>query len=203
MTAPTIWTKPDVMTRIVAGLARGRRLTVARGEVTRPTSDRAREALFSTLDGLVSLRGAHALDLYAGSGALGLEAMSRGAAHALFVESDRRAAATLRTNIDAVALDGAVLVLSAVERLAATAPESTPGSASPYDLVFADPPYRLAAVELSDALANLHGRGWLAPRAVVVVERSVRDDPWVWPTPLETIRDRRYGEAVLWYGRAP
>ncbi|MBA3277955.1 MAG: 16S rRNA (guanine(966)-N(2))-methyltransferase RsmD [Geodermatophilaceae bacterium] len=191
------------MTRIVAGVARGRRLTVPRGELTRPTSDRAREALFSTIDGLLPLSGARVLDLYAGSGALGLEALSRGAVHALLVEGDRRVAATLRANIDSVALQGAIAVISPVQRLAAAEPAQVAGTASPYDVVFADPPYRLPPDELGGVLADLYRLGWLAAQAVLVVERSSHDDPWVWPTPLQPIRDRRYGEAVLWYGRAP
>ncbi len=193
----------DVVTRIIGGLARGRRLAVPRGEVTRPTSGRAREALFSTVDGLVLLHGAHVLDLYSGSGALGLEALSRGALHALLVEADRRVALTLTANIGSVALDGAHALVTPVQRLAVTEPVEVQGAAAPYDVVFADPPYRLPADELSGVLAGLLRKGWLAPQAVLVVERSARDDPWVWPTPLQPIRDRRYGEAVFWYGRAP
>ncbi len=192
------------MTRIIAGTARGRRLAVPRGAVTRPTSDRAREGLFSTLSTLTTLSGSSVLDLYAGSGALGLEAMSRGAAHALLVEADRRAADTLRSNIEAVGVAaGATAVLSPVERLAATVPSQVPGVLGPYDIVFADPPYRVPDQELSDVLVDLQRMGWLAPHAVLVVERSARAHPWVWPTPLQPIRDRRYGEALLWYGRAP
>ena len=191
------------MTRIVAGVARGRRLVVPRGEVTRPTSDRAREALFSTVNGLVALNGAHVLDLYAGSGALGLEALSRGAAHALLVEGDRRVGMTLRANIDSVGLDGALAVISPVQRLTVTDPADVPGAAGPYDVVFADPPYRLPAGELGGVLTDLHRLGWLAPQAVVMVERSAHDAAWMWPTPLQPIRDRRYGQAWLWYGRAP
>lgn len=191
------------MTRIIAGTARGRRLAVPRGEVTRPTSDRAREGLFSTLDGLAPISGARVLDLYAGSGALGLEALSRGAAHALLVEDDRRAVDALRTNIDTVGLDGAVAVLSPVQRLAASDPGQVSGAVAPYDIVFADPPYRLPDHQLGAVLGELNRVGWLAAQAVLVVERSSRADPWVWPTPLLPIRDRRYGEALLWYGRAP
>ena len=191
------------MTRIVAGLARGRRLAVPRGEVTRPTSDRAREALFSTVDGLARRRDGHVLDLYAGSGALGLEALSRGASHALLVECDKRVALTLRANIAALDLAGAAALISTVEKLALTDPGQIAGAASPYDIVFADPPYRLPAGELRRVLADLYRYGWLAEQAVLVVERSARDEPWVWPTPLQPIRDRRYGEALLWYGRAP
>jgi len=191
------------MTRIVGGIAGGRRLAVPSGEVTRPTSDRAREALFSTVDGLTRLVGSHVLDLYAGSGALGLEALSRGAVHALLVEGNRRVADTLEANIGSLKLDGAVAMTSEVQALAGTDPAGMPGSSAPYQIVFADPPYRMPASELSGVLADLHRLGWLAPQAVLVVERSARDDAWVWPTPLHPIRDRRYGEAWLWYGRAP
>ncbi|MDQ4039208.1 MAG: 16S rRNA (guanine(966)-N(2))-methyltransferase RsmD [Actinomycetota bacterium] len=191
------------MTRIIAGLARGRRLAVPRGQVTRPTSDRAREALFSTVDGLMPLPDAHVLDLYAGSGALGLEALSRGASHALLVESDNRVARTLQENINFLDLAGATALVSPVQRLASAQPAQISGTQSPYDIVFADPPYPLPAVELRAVLTDLHRSGWLAERAVLVIERSARDDPWVWPTPLRPIRDRRYGEAWLWYGRAP
>ncbi|MBA3339541.1 MAG: 16S rRNA (guanine(966)-N(2))-methyltransferase RsmD [Geodermatophilaceae bacterium] len=191
------------MTRIIAGTARGARLGVPRGEVTRPTSDRAREGLFSTLDGLRQLSGAHVLDLYAGSGALGLEALSRGAGHALLVEENRRVSGTLATNIESLGLEGGLAVLSPVQRLAAADPGQISGAVAPYDIVLADPPYRLPAEELRAVLIDLHRLGWLAPQAVLVVERSSRVDPWVWPTPLQPIRDRRYGEALLWYGRAP
>jgi len=190
------------MTRIVAGLARGRRLAVPRGQVTRPTSDRAREGLFSTVAGLAPLQGVHVLDLYAGSGALGLEALSRGASHALLVESDNRVARTLRDNIVSVALDGAQLLVSTAQKLALTEPAQLSGAEPPYDVVFADPPYHLTAAELSGVLTDLIRTGWLAEQAVMVVERSARDDPWVWPTPVQPIRDRRYGQARLWYGRA-
>lgn len=191
------------MTRIVGGSARGRRLVLPRGDVTRPTSDRAREALFSSMSGLTQVAGSHVLDLYSGSGALGLEALSRGAAHALLVERNPKVAGTLRANVESLGLDGAVPVLTPVQRLAAGPPSEVPGSASPYQIVFADPPYRLSAVELRDVLTDLYRLGWLAPQAVLMIERSSFDQPWVWPTPLEPIRERRYGEALLWYGRAP
>lgn len=191
------------MTRIIAGLARGRRLAVPRGRVTRPTSDRAREALFSTVDGLARLQQGHVLDLYAGSGALGLEALSRGASHAFFVEADKRVARTLRDNIDSVDLAGATALVSTVQRLALAQPAHILGTQSPYDIVFADPPYLLPAAELRAVLTGLHRSGWFAEQAVLVIERSARDDPWVWPTPLRPIRDRCYGQVWLWYGRAP
>jgi 16S rRNA (guanine966-N2)-methyltransferase len=182
------------VTRIVAGEAGGRRLAVPPGERTRPTSDRAREALFGTLSALVDLDGARVLDLYAGSGAVGLEAVSRGAAHALLVDADARAAATARDNAAALGYDARVTVRrDKVERVLAGEPD-------PYDLVFADPPYRLADEEIAAVLARL-AAGWLAPGAVVVVERASRGAGPAWPDGVEPLKQRRYGEGTLWYGR--
>lgn len=183
------------MTRIIAGAARGRRLVVGE-KVTRPTSDRAREALFASLGSELDFPGARVLDLYAGSGALGLEALSRGAEEVWLVESDARAVAAIRRNIETLSLPGAVLRRDRVERFAAKPAERT------FDLIFADPPYQLGAAELAAALRALCEHGWVAPNATVVVERASRDTPWEWPEPLESVRFRRYGEATLWYGRA-
>ena len=180
----------------MAGAAGGRRLAVPPGRNTRPTSDRTREALFSALAALTDLDGARVLDLYAGSGAVGLEALSRGAAHALLVEADPRAARVLRDNASTLSLAGAQVRADRVERLA----EDTPDA--PYDVVFADPPYALAADELAAVLSNLAEHGWFARDAVVVVERASRDPEWLWPKPLVPLRTRRYGEGTLWYGRA-
>ncbi|MDQ1678818.1 MAG: rRNA (guanine966-N2)-methyltransferase [Actinomycetota bacterium] len=188
------------MPRIVGGAAGGRRIAVPAGRGTRPTSDRTREALFSALESLVDLDGAHVLDLYAGSGAVGLEAVSRGGAHAFLVESDRGALAVLRRNVAELGLPGVVAATGAVERFAAATPPAT--AVPPYRVVFADPPYALTAEALGAVLGDLAANGWLADDAVVVVERSSRDPEWVWPTPLVAIRARRYGEATLWYGRA-
>ncbi|MGH3430831.1 MAG: 16S rRNA (guanine(966)-N(2))-methyltransferase RsmD [Mycobacteriales bacterium] len=184
------------MTRIIAGTASGRRLVVP-GTVTRPTSDRAREALFSSLASLMDLQDARMLDLYAGSGAVGLEALSRGASHALLVESDPKAVATIAENIESVGLPGALLRRHAVEKLTSIDADA------PYDVVFADPPYQLPASALCGGLVQLWRRGWLADTAVVVVERSSRDADWVWPEPWEGLKSRQYGEATLWYGRKP
>jgi len=184
------------VTRIVAGAAGGRRLAVPPGRNTRPTSDRTREALFSALAALTDLDGARVLDLYAGSGAVGLEALSRGAAHALLVEADPRAARVLRDNASTLSLAGAQVRADRVERLA----EDTPDA--PYDVVFADPPYALAADELAAVLSNLAEHGWFTRDAVVVVERASRDPEWLWPKPLVRLRTRRYGEGTLWYGHA-
>ena len=186
------------MTRIVAGAAGGRRLVVPTGTGTRPTSERAREGLFSTLTSLVGAwAGARVLDLYAGSGAVGLEALSRGAATCLLVESDARALQALRANVDALGLPGAEPHGGRVEPLVAGGP---PGPA--YDIAFLDPPYDVAGDHLSAVLSDLLGHGWLAPGAVVAVERASRDQPWSWPPGFEAERSRRYGEATLWYGRA-
>ncbi|SDS63729.1 16S rRNA (guanine(966)-N(2))-methyltransferase RsmD [Jiangella sp. DSM 45060] len=185
------------MTRIVAGAAGGRRLSVPPGNRTRPTSDRVREALFSSLAATFGggLGGLRVLDLYAGSGALGLEALSRGAEHCLLVESDARAAAVIRANVKAVGLPGAVVVAATAERTLATPPDA------PYDIVLADPPYAMVDAELSGVLVSLTA-GWLSPDAVVVVERDRRSAPLTWPDDIEPGRERRYGETVLWYGRA-
>ncbi len=182
------------MTRIIAGVAGGRRLVVA-DTATRPTSDRAREALFSSLACMLELQGTRVLDLYAGSGAVGLEALSRGASHALLVESDPKATEAIVRNIESVELPGAVLRRHAVEKLASTAADE------PYNVVFADPPYQLPAAELESVLVHMRRQGWLADDAVVVVERSSRDKPWVWPLPWRPVQSRQYGDATLWYGR--
>jgi 16S rRNA (guanine966-N2)-methyltransferase len=188
------------MTRVVAGVAGGRRLAVPSGRSTRPTSDRAREALFSTLASLRGprgLAGARVLDLYAGSGAVGIEALSRGAAHVLLVEKDRRAVEVVRANVAAVGLPGAQVVADDAARLAATA-----NPAQPYDLVFLDPPYDVPAATVGAVVADLVAGRWPAPGALVVVERGSRDPSWVWPDGVDAVQDRRYGEATLWYGRA-
>jgi 16S rRNA (guanine966-N2)-methyltransferase len=184
--------------RIIAGAARGRRLTAPAGEGTRPTSDRAREGLFSTLVSLHGdLAGARVLDLYAGSGAVGLEALSRGAAHALLVEAHPAAARLARGNVAAVGLPGAEVVVARVERLVAG-----PGPDRPYGLGFLDPPYALTDDEVRGVLADLSGGGWLAPGAVVAVERATRGGDFHWPAGYVPDRSRRYGEGTLWYGRA-
>jgi 16S rRNA (guanine966-N2)-methyltransferase len=182
------------VTRIVAGVAGGRRLAVPPSG-TRPTSDRVREALFSALDHDPGLDGAAVIDLCAGSGALGLEALSRGAAHVLFVESDRRTAAVLRRNVAAVGLPGAVVR----ERPAAAV---LAGAADrPYDVLLADPPYAVPDAEVTAWLADAQAHGWLARGATVVVERDARSGPLSWPEPLRAERERRYGDTVLHVAR--
>jgi len=185
------------VTRIIAGTAGGRRLSVPAGRDTRPTSDRAREGLFGTILAIRgSLDGVRVLDLYAGSGAVGLEALSRGAPDVLLVESDARAARVIRANIEALRLPGARLTADRVERVLARGPGDYP----PRDLVFADPPYALPDAEVQRALGALQSRGWLTPGALVVVERATRSGTLTWPAGYTAERSRGYGEATLWYG---
>ena len=186
------------MTRIIAGTAGGRRLVTAAGRTTRPTSDRTREGLFATVLAIRGgLAGAAVLDLYAGSGAVGLEALSRGASDVMMVESDPRAAAVIRANIAAIGLAGAQLVAGKVERVLALGPDGRQR-----DFVFADPPYALSDLELEQMLAALVSQRWLTPGAIVTVERATRSGPPTWPSGYEPDRSRKYGEATLWYGHA-
>jgi 16S rRNA (guanine966-N2)-methyltransferase len=173
--------------RVIAGQLGGRRLVAPRGLATRPTTDRVREALFSALAGV---EGAAVLDLYAGTGALGIEALSRGAASAVFVESARPALAALRANLDALGLTGVTRIVAepvarAVPRLASTS--------GPFDLVFADPPYDDvdAALDALEALAPA-----LAPGARVVLEHATRRPPRP-GTALATLRTRTYGDTAI------
>lgn len=149
------------MTRVIAGRAGGRRLAVPPGTGTRPTSDRAREGLFSTWEALLgTLDGIRIADLYAGSGAVGLEALSRGAAHALLVEADTRAARTVRDNVAALKLPGAEVRAGKAEQIV-----TGPAPAEPYDVVFLDPPYAVTDDDLREILLTL-GRGAGSRRTV-------------------------------------
>jgi 16S rRNA (guanine966-N2)-methyltransferase len=187
------------VTRIIAGEAGGRRLAVPDGRSTRPTSDRTREGLFSSLVATFgSLAGLAVLDLYAGSGAVGLEALSRGAAEVLLIESDARAAQVIKRNIAVVDLPGARVVRDRVDR----ALRRGPGEGRPAQLVFADPPYSVGNAELTEMLVDLASQGWLAGDAVAVIERDARSAAICWPPGYAEDRSRRYGESVLWYGRA-
>ncbi|GAA2751475.1 16S rRNA (guanine(966)-N(2))-methyltransferase RsmD [Kitasatospora cinereorecta] len=186
------------MTRVIAGTAGGRRLAVPPGRNTRPTSDKAREAMFSTLEALRgTIHGARMLDLFGGSGAVGLEALSRGAVHALLVESDASAARTIRENVRTLALPGAEVRADKAERVIAG-----PAPAAPYDLVFLDPPYAVTDDEVREMLITLGAGGWLAEDVLVTVERSTRGGDFRWPEGFDGLRSRRYGEGTLWYGRA-
>src|ERR1017187_6885754 len=174
---PNSWRRREAVSRVIAGAARGRRLAVPPGRLTRPTSDRAREGLFSTLIAIRGpLDGGRVLDLYAGSGAVGLEALSRGAGRVLFVEADAGAARVIRSNLAAVGLPGGHLVTVRGERWL---PRGVPGEPG-FALVVADPPYATADDDVAEMLAALRDGSWLAPGAGLAVERGARAGqvPW-------------------------
>lgn len=186
------------MTRIVSGAAGGRRLRTPPGGTTRPTSDRVREALFSHLEHRGMLDEAFVLDLYAGSGALGLEAASRGASFVMFVESHRPAATVIRANVammEAAGLDELRVVTDTVLR----ALTAGPPSGIRFDLVLLDPPYEVDQPDLGAVLTLLVAQHWLAPEALVVVERSTRTLQPLWPPGLLLTGDKRYGDTTVWF----
>ncbi len=185
------------MTRIIGGTAGGRRLHTPRGVATRPTSDRVREALFSAVESWCgSLSGLRFLDLYAGSGAVGLEAWSRGAGVVTLVEHDRRTAALISDNARELDFAKAQVLTASVATALAKVP------AAPYDVAFLDPPYPLETSRVDADLTALVAHQWLVPGAMVVVERSSRGEPITWPAGLVGRRERKYGETMLWYGHA-
>ncbi|WP_375431181.1 16S rRNA (guanine(966)-N(2))-methyltransferase RsmD [uncultured Friedmanniella sp.] len=193
------------MSRIIAGSRGGRRLSVPAGSRTRPTTDRVREALFSAVAAWAgtadapadqSLAGLAVADLYAGSGAVGLEAASRGAEPVLLVESDRRTAQLIGRNAAELGL-GVQQQSVRVEQLVAA------GAPRPFDVVFLDPPYDLAAAAVEAVLADLVAHSWLAPDALVVVERSRRGDAVSWPAGAGETWTKSYGETVLHYAIFP
>lgn len=188
------------MPRIIAGAAGSIALNVP-DHGTRPTSDRVREALFSALEAREAIDSARVVDLYAGSGALGLEAISRGADSAVLVEKNPTAAKVAQSNAkrvaEAAAVDPSVVevVVKPVARFLEQAPE---GSA---DLIFIDPPYELSQTELEQDLASL--LRICGPSALIVVERSSRSDDVHWPAPFKELGHKKYGETVLWWARGP
>jgi len=185
--------------RIVSGRFRGRALVAPPGQGTRPTSDRARQAVFNILEHAPwspGLRDARVIDLFAGSGALGLEALSRGAAFCLFVETDEAARGAIRENMDALGLFGA----ARVHRRNATDLGVRPGSAGEaFDLAFLDPPYGKGLAE--QALARLAEGSWLKPGAICVVERGVGEAPLA-VEGFEDLDARDYGAARVWFVKA-
>ena len=177
------------MTRLIGGVAGGRRIAVP-PTGTRPTSDRVREALFSMLEARGALEDAEVLDLFAGSGALGIEALSRGASTAVLVERDPRACAVISSNVGVAGVQGALVRRSAVLAYL----RKTPG---PVDLVFVDPPYD---DPVDDVLARLPH--WTRKDAVVVVERDSRSPAPAWPEGLVPDDPRTYGETALYLATA-
>jgi len=188
------------VSRIIAGSLGGRRIAAPHGAATRPTSDRVREALFARIDSLLDLHGARVLDLYAGSGALGLEAASRGAKEVLLVEVAWAAAQVAGRNIRDLGLTGSVTVVTErVERLLRRGPQGTAGGTA-YSLVLADPPYSMGEEELARVLTLLAERAWLAQDPLVVVERSARSPEPSWPAGLHGLEPRTYGDTRLHLG---
>jgi len=182
------------VTRIIAGRAGGRRLKVPPA-ATRPTTDRVRESLFASLGTVLDLAGARVLDLFAGSGALGLEALSRGAQHVVLVEQSPAAARVVADNIRTLSLPGATVRRASVQSFLA-------GGAQEFDLVVLDPPYELTTRAVEDILTTLTS-GWLADGAVVVVERSATSEHPRWPDGFDDAWSRRFGgthiQRAVWY----
>lgn len=185
------------MTRIIAGTAKGRRLKVPQS-FTRPTSDRVRESVFSSLESVLDFTGLRILDLFAGSGALGLEAASRGAQDVVLVDNAPSVVKVMDANIASLGIAG-------VRAVKSTARAYLDGSARPFDVVFLDPPYEVPALDVAALLRRLVV-GWLAPQAVVVVERGAFDAEIDWPLGFDEPWRRRFGDThvlrAVWYGHS-
>ena len=186
--------------RIVSGQYKGKPISAPEGRSTRPTSDRARESMFNILEHAPwapRLAGARVLDLFAGSGALGLEALSRGAAFCLFVETDEAARGAIRDNVEALHLYGC----TRIHRRDATDLGPRPASAGPpFSLAFLDPPYARGLGE--KALAALAADAWLAPGAVLALERG-EGEPDIQPPGYDLVDERRYGAAKVLFLKWP
>jgi 16S rRNA (guanine966-N2)-methyltransferase len=183
--------------RIVAGKFRGASLEAPKGLATRPTSDRVRQALFNVLEhgpARFEFEGARVLDLFSGTGALALEALSRGARYAVFIEDDAAARAAIRRNLEALSLTG----VTKIWRRDATSLGDA-GTLQPFDLIFCDPPYGKGLGE--QALASAAAGGWVARDAVAVLEERA-DSEVAWPPPFREIDRRRYGDTVIALAKA-
>ena len=188
--------------RIVAGSFRGKTLAAPPGEATRPTSERARQAIFNILEHAAwspGVRDARVIDLFAGSGALGFEALSRGAAFCLFVETDPAARGAIRENVDGLSPNGALFGVTRVHRRDATDLGVRPGGDGPaFGLAFLDPPYARGLGEI--ALEKLAAGGWLSPGCVLVFERGA-SEPDVAVPGFEPLDVRDYGAARVHFLR--
>jgi 16S rRNA (guanine966-N2)-methyltransferase len=183
------------MTRIIGGDFRGRSIKVPDAE-TRPTSSRVREAIFSSVEHAVSgLDDLRVLDLFSGSGAFGIEAISRGATEAVLIEKDLRAADTLHTNVANFGLKNARVVIA--DAFTDVAQKSGRGS---FDVVFIDPPYSIEDEQVNALIGHLAANDWLNEYALIVVERGSRSQV-VWPDSVEKLRKKVYGDTSIWYGQ--
>ncbi|MGQ4536736.1 16S rRNA (guanine(966)-N(2))-methyltransferase RsmD [Dermabacteraceae bacterium P13264] len=185
------------MPRVIAGTLKSRVIPAPKSSATRPTSDRVREAVFSRLAGWGVLEDARVLDLYAGSGALGIEAISRGAQHATFIESHPATARLIGKTLRDLGVAQKSRVLATKAQGAAARLEGQ------YDLLLLDPPYPVASSEVSELLAQLAANGRVAADATVVVERSRRSEPVTWPAPYSEIDVSHYGETSIYYASTP
>jgi len=190
------------LSRIIAGSRGGQRVAMPPGDRARPTTDRVREALFSAIAAWAgtaaapveqSLAGLAFCDLYAGSGAVGLEAASRGASRVLLVERDARTAQLSRRNAEALGL-AVDVVNSSVERVLRKSPDR------PFDIVFVDPPYELDTPEVSAQIEQLVVNAWVERGSLIVAERSRRTPKLVWPDIAAKRWSRAYGETILCFG---
>lgn len=181
--------------RVIAGEAGGRRLTVPGGSRLRPTSDRVKESIFSAL-GSGRIEGARVLDLFAGTGALGIEALSRGAARALFVDRDGAAVGAIAANLEATGFSGR----ARVERRDVSALVAGPvAPEGPFDLAFLDPPYDLGDGALASVLGRLLEGSWVAPGATVVLERAAGSELTGLPPGWGSTWERCYGDTLVWF----
>jgi 16S rRNA (guanine966-N2)-methyltransferase len=185
--------------RIIAGLAKGRTLSTVAGS-TRPTSDRAREGLFSSLvSEFGDFVGIHFLDLFAGSGAIGLEALSRGSSLVHSVEKNEVACKTISKNFDLISkskVAGSFHLYAMSSQRFVEGPPPTQ-----YDIVYLDPPYDFPVAELLKCLASLRAGGFLKEDTVIAVEKASKSQSLIWPDGYEAFRERGYGQAVIYYGK--
>jgi 16S rRNA (guanine966-N2)-methyltransferase len=192
----TIWIRVKQL-RIIAGVAKGRILGAVAG-ATRPTSDRAREGLFSSLASeFGTFEGLHVLDLFGGSGAIGLESLSRGATSVHIVEKDEEAQKTIETNFEIVKKSNPTgnfhLYGMSAERFLKDAPKDK------YHLVYIDPPYDFSNQAVEDVLSALHDYEFLSSDAFIAVERTTRGAQFIWPDAFVPARERKYGQATIYY----
>jgi len=181
--------------RVISGTAGGRRISAPKGDAIRPTTGRVKEAVFSALDAREHLVGAHVLDLYAGTGALAIEALSRSAARAVLVENDDDAVAALRRNLSVTgtATNATVVTADVAAFVAGPPPE-----AAPFDLVLCDPPYDLGSAALDKVIAPLGRREWTHEDALVVVERPVGAAP-PHVDGLQIDWERKFGDTLVFF----
>lgn len=199
MSAQTSSRKPEVaLMRIIAGQAKGRHLVAPAG-VTRPTSDRTREGIFSALESEIgTCAGIAFLDLFGGTGAVGLEALSRGASEVVVVEKDVKAARVCKDNYELLADD--VTGKFSVLRMSVDAYLDTEANKRlQCDVVYLDPPYDFPNATIEKVLAKIVEKEILKPSAVVIVERPTRSQPFTWPEALEAKKERKYGEGTVYF----